>query len=155
MSDYARSVGSRISKQVVRLRDATLLEGAMAAGALVALADQRVTVEESLTLQTMLANAELLQLYDTELALTLYTRYVESLRSDYAAGKRAALEAVGRCSEDIDAAELIVHVGVAIAKADQVFAEAELRMIEEICAQIGIEGLDTLGLAGTAPARRH
>lgn len=155
MSDYARSVGSRLSKQVVRLRDETLLEGAMAAGALVALADQKLSVEESLTLQDLLATAELLQIYDTELALGLYTRHVDRLRNDYATGKAAALDAVERCGEDIDAAELIVQVGIAIAKADRVFAEAELRMIEEICQRVGIEGLDTLGLAGLPPTRQH
>ena len=153
MSEYARSLRPRISKQVVRLRERDLLEGAMAAGALVALADQKLSVEESLMLQTVVTNAELLQIYDPELALTLYTRHVDEMRRDYAAGKRAALEAIERCADDIDAAELMVHVGIAIAKADKVFAEAELTMIDEICARVGIRGLDTLGLAGSPPKR--
>lgn len=155
MSDYARSIGPRISKQVVRLRDKTLLEGAMAAGALVALADQRLSVEESIMLQTMIGNAEQLQIFDPELALTLYTRHVDRLRGDFAEGKQAALDAIERCAEDIEAAELIVQVGIAIAKADKVFDESELQMIEEICARVGIEGLDTLGLAGVTPTRMN
>lgn len=155
MSEYARSVGSRLSKQVLRLRDRDLLEGAMAAGALVALADQKLSVEESLMLQTVVTNAELLQIFDPELALTLYTRHVDALRRDYAAGKRAALAAIERCADDIDAAELMVHVGIAIAKADKVFAAAELATIEEICARVGIRGLDTLGLAGSPPTRSN
>ncbi len=153
MSDYARSLSPRISKQVVHLEEKNLLEGAMATGALVALADQKLSVEESLMIQTFAHNAELLKIYDAELALTLYTRFVERMRADYTEGKQHALDAVERCANDIDAAELIVQVGIAVAKADEIFVESELEMIEEICDKVGIEGLDTIGLAGSQPTR--
>lgn len=155
MPDGSRSFGPRITRQIVRLRDQTLLEGAMATGALVALADQRLSVEESIALQDVLANAELLQVHDPEFAMTLYTRHVDRIRSDFASGKQAALEAIARCAEDIDAAELIVRVGIAIAKADKVIEAAEIEVIEEICERIGVVGLDTLGLAGSSPSRMH
>ncbi len=155
MSDGTRSSGLGISRQVVKLRDETLLEGAMATGALVALADRRLAVEESITLQDVLANTERLHLYDPEFAMSLYTRHVERLRLDFATGKQTALEAIARCSDDIDSALLIVRVGIAIAKADKVIAASELEVIEEICQRIGIVGLDTLGLAGGSPSRLH
>jgi tellurite resistance protein len=155
MSNGSRSLGAGIVRQVVKLRDDTLLEGAMATGALVALADRRLAIEESIALQDVLANTERLQIHDPEFAMTLYTRHVDRLRQDFATGKQAALEAIGRCSDDIDAALLIVRVGIAIAKADKVIAASELEVIEEICDRIGIEGLDTLGLAGGAPSRLH
>jgi len=155
MSDGSIPLGRRLSRQVVRLQDETLLEGAMATGALVALADQRIAVEESIALQDVLANTERLQLHDPEFALSLYTRHVDRLRRDFPTGKKAALEAIGRCADDVDAALLIVQVGVAIAKADKVIAAAELEVIEEICERIGIVGLDTLGLVGSTPTRMH
>lgn len=155
MSDRSSPLDRRISPQIVRLRDETLLEGAMATGALVALADQRIAVEESIALQDVLANSQRLQIHDPEFAMSLYTRHVDRLRQDFATGKQAALEAIGRCADDVDAALLIVRVGVAIAKADRVVAAAELEVIEEICERIGIVGLDTLGLVGSAPTRMH
>jgi tellurite resistance protein len=155
MSDYAKSVGPRISKQVLKLRDRRLLEGAMATGALVALADKRLAVEESLALQAVLANAELLKIYDRELALSLYTRHIDRIRSDFAAGKEEAMRAIRVCSEDIEAAELIIQVGIAIAKADSEFSLSELEMIAEICAVIGVEGIDMLGLTGVSPRAMH
>jgi tellurite resistance protein len=155
MSEYAKSVGPRISKRVVKLRDRRLLEGAMATGALVALADQRLAVEESLALQSVLANAELLRIYDSELALSLYTRHVDHIRRDFAAGKEEAMRAIRVCNEDIEAAELIVQVGIAIAKADAEFSMAEVEMIEEICEAVGVVGLDMLGLAGAATRQMH
>lgn len=155
MSEYAKSVGPRISKQVLKLRDRRLLEGAMATGALVALADQRLAVEESLALQAVLANADLLKIYDRELALSLYTRHVDRIRSDFADGKDEAMRAIRVCGEDIEAAELIIQVGIAIAKADSVFTASELDMIEEICAALGVEGVDMPGLTGTSPRAMH
>jgi len=155
MSDYAKSVGPRISQQVLRLRDHRLLEGARATGALVALADQRLAVEESLALQAVLANAELLRIYDRELALTLYTRHIDRIRGNFAAGKEEAMRAIRVCSEDIEAAELILQVGIAIAKADNEFSTSELEMIEEICDAIGVEGVDMPGLTGSTPRSMH
>lgn len=155
MSEYAKSVGPRISKQVLKLRDRRLLEGAMATGALVALADQRLAVEESLALQSVLANAELLRIYDQELALSLYTRHVDRLRGDFAAGKQEALRAIAVCGEDIEAAELIIQVGIAIAKADNEFTDGELAMIQEICGAVGVEGLDMHALVGSPTRQLH
>ena len=155
MTDYAKSVGPRISKMVLKLRDRRLLEGAMATGALVALADRRLAVEESLALQGVLANAELLRIYDRELAISLYTRHVDRMRRDFEVGKEEAMRAVRVCGEDIEAAELIIQVGIAIAKADSEFSSAELEMIEEICGAVGVVGLDTLGLTGTPPRQMH
>jgi len=155
MSNEARVVDRRILEQVVELRDRQLLGGAVATSALVAMADHRVAMSESLAVQAMLAGAELLKDCDRELALDLYTDHIDRLRDDFEAGKQDALEAIRACAEDIEAAELIIHVGVAIAKADREFSEVEREMIDDICEAVGIEGLDTLGLVGLSPRASH
>jgi tellurite resistance protein len=99
----------------------------------------------------VLASAELLKDCDRELALDLYTDHIDRIRDDFEAGKEDAVEAIRACADDIEAAELIIHVGIAIAKADSEFSEVEREMIEDICEAVGIEGLDTLGLAGLSP----
>jgi tellurite resistance protein len=155
MSKTEKPVSPRITRQVLRIKDRTLLEGAMATAALVALADHRLSIEESIAIKGVLESARLLKIYDPNLALTLYTRHVDALRDDPAAGKQAALEAVALCADDMDAAELVIHVGVAIAKADRIFKQVELEAIEEICETVGISGLDTLALAGVDAAKPH
>jgi len=125
----------------------------MAASALVAIADRDVRLEESVTVGALLEKAELLRLHDPSQAVDLYTTYVEALRSNYEQGKREALAAISSCSTDLAAAELLVRVGIAIAKADDDFSPEELEMIEEICACLGISGLDPMALAGVPPAR--
>ena len=152
MSNIARSLAPRIHREVLKLKDRTLLEGAMAASALVAMADRKIRLEEDLAVGAVLSNLELLQVYDPEFALTLHSGFVERLRSDHDKGREFAMESVRRCNGDIEAAELLVKVGIAIAKADSEFAREELQVIEDICEAVGIEGLDALGLAGLRPA---
>ena len=155
MSDEVRNVGSRIFDQLGELRDRQLLGGAMATSALVAMADHRVAMSESLAVQAVLASAELLKDCDRELALDLYTDHIDRIRADFEEGKEDALEAIRACADDVEAAELIIHVGIAIAKADSEFSEVELDMIDDICSAVGIEGLDALGLAGLPPRASH
>jgi len=59
MSNEVRSVDPRILDRIVELRDRRLLGGAMATGALVAMADDRVAISESLAVQVVLARAAL------------------------------------------------------------------------------------------------
>jgi tellurite resistance protein len=155
MSNEVRNVDPRIFEQIAELRDRQLLSGAMATSALVAMSDDRVAMSESLAVQAVLASAELLKDCDRELALDLYTDHIDRIRDDFEAGKEDAVEAIRACADDIEAAELIIHVGIAIAKADSEFSEVEREMIEDICEAVGIEGLDTLGLAGLSPRASH
>ena len=155
MSDEVRNVDPRVFDQLGELRDRQLLGGAMATSALVAMADDRVAMSESLAVQAVLTRAELLKDCDRELALDLYTNHIDRLRDDFEEGKEDALDAIRGCADDIEAAELIIHVGIAIAKADSEFSEVELDMIDDICTAVGIEGLDALGLAGLPPRASH
>jgi tellurite resistance protein len=147
MSRIARSLAPGISHEVHELRS-DLLRGAMATGALVAMADRRLALEETLALGSVIENLALLKVYDPEVAISLYSDFAERMRHDYESGRRAALDAVGRCAGDIAAAELLVKVGIAIAKADSDFSPEELDAVHEVCDRLGIDGLDPLALAG-------
>ena len=132
----------QLSHQVTRLRDRVLLDAAMATSALVAMGDRRILIEENLMLAAVLENVELLKIHDPELAVSLHSRYVEEMRRDYELGKRAALQTISRCADDLEAAELCVKIGIAIAKADLDFSPEEIAVVEEICSHLEISGLD-------------
>ncbi|MAI80446.1 MAG: hypothetical protein CL917_15985 [Deltaproteobacteria bacterium] len=137
------------------LEDEILIEGMMAAGALIALADQNLEIEETLTLESLLNGPELLKRHDLESALKLYLFYIERLREDFPSGKQEALEAITLCSQDIEGPALIVRGGIAVAQSDHELSDCEVTMIEEICQAMGIEGLDTLGLTGRPTHRSN
>ena len=154
MSKIASSLEPQLSEGIERLRERDLLEAAMATSALVAMADRQLKLEESLALGAVVENAELLKLYDPREAVDLYSGYVELIRADYEQGRQTALKVIARCADDLAAAELLVKVGIAIAKADDEFCEAELSVVDEICCSLGITGLDPQALAGTQPPPR-
>ena len=137
------------------LEDEILVEGIMAAGALIALADEKLDISETLTLESLLAGPELLQRCNTEHALGLYSFYVKLLRENFSQGKEEALEAISLCREDIEGPALIVRGGIAVAQADNELSECEVSMIEEICQAVGIEGFDALGMAGSKPTETN
>jgi len=155
MPDQMDRIGPKLTRQVIRLRDKALLEGAMATAALVALADSQLVIEESLAVQAVLENAKALELYDPELATSMFTRHVDALRADFESGKAAALRIISLCDEDIDAVALILQVGVAVAKADSQLTGSERDVIEDICASLGVTGLDATGLIGSTASRAH
>ena len=83
MSKLADDLAPRISRQVVKLRERTLLDGAMATSALVAMADRRLMLEESLALGAVLENVELLHGVNQSLrAHHLFKRDVDYLIKD-------------------------------------------------------------------------
>lgn len=137
------------------LEDDILIEGIMAAGALIALADHDLKIDETLALQGMLEGPELLRRCDIAEALKVYTFYVKLLRDDFPRGKEEALEAISLCREDIQGPALIVRGGMAVAHADQDLSDSELNTLEEICQAVGIEGVDILGLAGARPSHSN
>ena len=130
------------------LEDEILIEGIMAAGALIALADEKIKIDETLTLESMLNGPDLLKRYDLDQALQIYTFYLDRLSSDFSRGKEEALEAISLCKEDIGGPALILRGGLAVAQADNELSDCEVSMLEEICQAMEVEGFDSLGLFG-------
>ena len=148
MTDEADTGGST-------LEDEILIEGIMAAGALIALADLDLKIDETLALQDMLEGPELLRRCDIERALQIYTFYIKRLREDFPRGKEEALEAISLCREDIEGPALIIRGGMAVAHADDELSNSEVSMLEEICEAMGIEGFDLIGSAGLKPSQSN
>ena len=137
------------------LEDEILIEGIMAAGALIAAADEKVKIDETLSLEGLLNAPELLKRYDLDEALQIYVSYLDRLSSDFERGKEEALEAVSLCKDDIEGPVLILRGGLAVAQADNELSDREVDMIEEICHAMGVEGFDSLGLVGGKPTQSN
>lgn len=137
------------------LEDEILIEGIMAAGALIAAADEKVKIDETLSLEGLLNAPELLKRYDLDEALQIYVSYLDRLSSDFERGKEEALEAVSLCKNDIEGPVLILRGGLAVAQADNELSDREVDMIEEICHAMGVEGFDSLGLVGGKPTQSN
>lgn len=127
-----------LQRQLARIRERPFLEAAMAVGALVAMADEDVRLSEQLGLDHVLDNAKRLEAFDPHEALEIHRRHVEAIRADASAGRIAALATLSSFREDPEAAELLLSVGLVIAKADSEITAVEDRSLGEICHILGL-----------------
>ena len=116
-----------------RLSERSFLEAAMAASALVSMADREVRLSEQLGLDYILENAKRLETVDPHEAVEIHRRYVEAIRADADAGQQAALGVISRFRNDPDSARLLLSVGLAIAKADSEVSVVEDAALAGIC----------------------
>ena len=131
------SLKASIRKEVERHRNRPFLEATMAASALVAIADGKVTFSERHRIDQILENLEELRIFDVHEAIDLLNRHLERLGTSPRSGKTDALAAVTKIKDDPDAGRLLIKICVSISNADGDFSAAEHDQVDEICAQLG------------------
>lgn len=125
-----------------RHRQQPFLEAAMAACALVAMADGEVSLSEQSRLDDVLEAIDRLSLFDVHEAVDLFNGYADAIRRDPPKGRRDALDAVGRMADDPQAGDLLVKMGLAVSRADGGCAASERDQIVAICSRLGLDLAD-------------
>ncbi|MDP6805488.1 MAG: TerB family tellurite resistance protein [Rhodospirillales bacterium] len=135
----AKILGGLAAGARIRLaRHRPLLEAAMAASALVALADGHVTFSESHRLDEIIETIEQLRVFDAHEGVELFKDYIDAVALNPEAGRKQALSAIDRIADDKDEARLLVRLCLAVSAADGVFQDEERERIVEICARLGL-----------------
>ena len=137
IGDFLDRVKQGLGLQVSRQRNRPFLEAAMAACALVAYADEDVSLSERFQLDQVLERLEQLKAFDPHDGVNFFDEIVRELQEQPEAGKRAALERIGRFAGEPDAARLLVRVCHAISWADGEISDAERARIDEVCTVLG------------------
>ena len=145
-----------LRNSLTRFRNRQFLDATMAATALVAMADGKVTFSELNALDAVLESVQDLQIYDPHVAVDIYRDFADEISLDARAGKASALAAVEKVADDDMAAELVLQVAVAISRADGDLSPQEIAVITELCHVLGVPvpdaGVSTLpdAIAGDA-----
>ena len=132
----ALAAGARI--RLAWHRHRPFLEAAMAASALVALADGHVTFSESHRLDEIIETIEQLRVFDAHEGIELFKDCIDAIAMNAEAGRRRALTAIAGIADDEDEARLLVRLCLAVSAADGAFQDEERERIIEICAQLGL-----------------
>ena len=131
-----------LQDQMRRHRNRPFLEATTAASALVALADEELSLSESHRVDQILENLEALSVYDVRMAKRRFQDYADAIRDDAESGRIRALEAISQIAEDAEEVELLVRVCVAVSSADGELHPAERTQIEDICKLLDAEPPD-------------
>ena len=136
---------NRLSEQRSRRNNRTFLEATMAACALIAMADKKVSFSESSKIDQILESLDQLRVYDVHDEINLFNQHVDAMEADLDGGRAEAMKAVEVLVGDPKAGRVIVKICLAIAGADGAFTPDERWQIENICQKLDVD-LSEFGL---------
>ena len=128
-----------VRERVAQHRNRHFMEAAMAAAALVAAADGRVSFSERIALDRFLEGCADLAVFDPHEAVDLFNACITRIEEQGKVGREACLSLVGRMADDGGHAGLVVKVALALCEADGEFTDAELTEVLAICDRLGLE----------------
>ena len=121
-----------------RGRNKAFLEAAMASAALVVSTEDGVSFARRHALDQVLETVERLKAFEVHAAVDLFDDYVQQFRLAPERARARALKAIGALAGQTEAAELLVRIAVAVARAEgQVSAEVRAR-VDEIARVFGV-----------------
>lgn len=121
-----------------RSKHKTFVEAAMAACAMVALADEEQRLSELITRDRVLVRIDELRSINHDQAVRVYDSFAHQICDDPEAGRARAMASIGALAGDPEAAGLVARMCVAIGRADQDFTARERGMVEAICRQLDV-----------------
>ncbi|MGD8976910.1 MAG: TerB family tellurite resistance protein [Gammaproteobacteria bacterium] len=121
-----------------RSRHKSFVEAAMAACAMVAMADEDQRLSELITRDRVLVRIDELGSLDHQQAVALYDEHSKRIQRDPARGREQALQVIGAFAGDRDSSELLVQICVAVGRADQTFSATERSVVEIICRRLNL-----------------
>ena len=121
------------------IRDKDFLKAAMAACALIILADGDSALSERFAIDDLLARMERLRLYDPHKAIAILDDFMDRLRKEEARSRHILLNKIERLAKQRELAEAIPPIVTAVALADGEVNPHEFAMLRHICALLEID----------------
>lgn len=141
-----------------RYRNRPLLKGAMAASAIVAIADGSVSLRERVRVDQILTTLEALKHFDPHEGVNLFNEYADAIMASPQKGRLEAMKAVNAvASQHPDTARLIVRICVAVASGNRALQLPEQIEILSLCSLLKVDPADcnvSTSYDGPAPTPR-
>ena len=113
MAGFLSTLTSVFREQLERNRNRPFLRATMAASALVAMADGRVTFPEQVRVDQILETLEALKVFDPHEGVNLFNGFADAIRESSKAGRDAAVRAIEPVARDPETAALILRICLA------------------------------------------
>jgi len=136
--DTLKSWGDDITKEAKKFANKSLMEGTVAACAMVAQADGTVDPEEKQKIIAYMSRSEALQVYDIPKVIESFQKYLEGYDFDKHIGEGECMKAIQKIASKPDEARLLVRVCCAIGAADGNFDDDEKAVVRKICSALNL-----------------
>lgn len=142
---WLTDIQDRYQRELERRKNKPFMQAVMAAAAMVAIADGKVSFPQRARLDQIIEAIEILNVFDPHEAVDIFKDYVDDILADRSAGHDRAMHDMLAAADDKKTAELIVRVCLAVMHADREPALADEVEIVSICSMLGVPA-ENLGL---------
>ena len=142
MSGFLTTLRTRYRQQLERNRNRPFLRATMAASALVAMADGKITFPERVHIDQILETLEALKVFDPHEGVNLFNEFTDAIRANSKIGRAAAVHAIEPVADDPETAALILRICLAISEADGAVDMDDQIEIVTLCSRLGLEPKD-------------
>lgn len=130
---------AELATQVGRFRNRKFMEGTVSVCAYISMASNGASAEEKQKMMSFIQHSDELKVFDTNEVIEFFNKQSASFEFDRDIGKGEALKKIVALKADAGAAQLALRVGVAVAKSDGDFDQAEKQAVREICQALGFD----------------
>jgi tellurite resistance protein TerB len=138
--DLANKVSQEIKGKVARYQNQNFRDACMATCALVAMADGILQDDERKKVIACIQNNEALSHFSATVLRDLFIGFCEQAKDDFT--KVEAIKAIRKVKAEHDFADMVVKIGIIIAKSDKEFADVEKAVIKTIISELGLNETD-------------
>ncbi|MFM5185751.1 tellurite resistance TerB family protein [Aeromonas veronii] len=125
--------------QVGRFKNKKFMEGTVAVCAYIATSSKGADSGEKQKMMGFIKNSDELKVFDTSEVIAFFKKLEDGYQFDADIGKGEMMKYILALKGDEGAAQLSLRVGVAVAKSDGDFDDAEKQAVKEICMALGFD----------------
>ena len=131
-----------LTAQVSRYKNRKFMEGTVAVCACISSASNGVSSEEKQKMIAFIQQSPELKVFETKEIIEFFNSLAASFDFDTDIGKGESMKFIVRLKDQPDEAQLAFRVGIAVAKSDGDFDDAEKAVAREICSALGLNPAD-------------
>jgi tellurite resistance protein len=146
MSSFLNKLTELYQERLAKHRNRPFLQAAMAACALVAMANGNVSFRQRIRIDQVMETLEALRTFDPHEGVNLFNECVTAMQNSPRTGHKTAMELI--LKETLahpEKAELLIRICLAVSEVDGVIPMTEQIEIVGLCGRLGIQP-DRLGL---------
>ena len=139
MTRFLNHLTKLYQEQVERYRNRPFLKAAMAACALVAVADGKVSFSQRMRVDQILETLDKLKVYDPHEGVDLFNDFVDQILASPKRGHAKALEAIRSIPEKKNGARMLIRLCLAVSEKNGKISLVEQVEIVSLCNLLGID----------------
>lgn len=130
---------AKAAAEASKFKNRAFLEAVIAACAMLAAADGKITPDEKAKMTGFIQRAEELKHFNMTEVIQIFGKYADNFDFDLTVGEAECLRVIGKLKGKPDQARLIVRIACAIGMADGDFDDDEKAAVRKIALELGLD----------------